>query len=687
MGANLDLYIDTGTGELISGGSVVGASLPTLTKNDSYTLRLRLLERSSNGAYEDVDLGGASIKVGIGQIDELPSFGNFKLIINGVTSSEIPYNATAVSIYNAVSNNVSTVSLYGTQAYGSYLLTASQSNTALSFSGDSDTLFPASSVIIGTRKNPATGVFAQQTVKIIRSPAVFSDSFITSPTAGEVVLSKLQDGSSGQNETYELNFGPRVVGGLYSFAYGSNSTTGIAPYQTAVSVQRALGAVTGIGQSNISVQENGTNGYIIQFVGTLQQTNIATALTLDSSGINFIPLKETTLTMNTSELEDLFSETTEDTITPTLEIELSQNGAPKTVYQGPVTIRRDLINTGAVVPAPQSSYLTSSEIAGIYIPNSTANIDSTNRKLVDSSGNAFIDWENKKIGYGATQIDLSGNPITIPDNLFISFGTTTGTEIGTTTAQKLGFFGNTPLAQPSSTNLLNAISSLGLVAASVTYGETVVSNSSLNVNATSRLLHTGGFASLDWGQRSIRNSQGITVAFWNGSALSIGNTAAGNINLVLVDDSTFTSISVGQSSGSKIGTATAQKLGFWNATPVTQPNQANVVTALRGCGFLAGGPSVSTFGVLPLSPRTLTTTASINFGTITNNSSATANVTVTGAAVNDVVLLGLPAALEQGLSFIAHVTTANTVEVDAVNATNGNITQGAETFRVTVIGY
>ena len=40
-----------------------------------------------------------------------------------------------------------------------------------------------------------------------------------------------------------------------------------------------------------------------------------TALILDASGVNFIPLKQTTLTMNTSELEDLFEESGEDTIT------------------------------------------------------------------------------------------------------------------------------------------------------------------------------------------------------------------------------------------------------------------------------------------------------------------------------------------------------------------------------------
>jgi len=681
MGATLDIYIDTATGELVSGGSIIGGALPTLTRNDAYTLRLRLLEKGPSGAYDDIDSDGASLKAGIGDIDSQPSSGNFKLSVNGVTSSDIPYNATAVCIFNAVSNNVSTVAIYGADSYGSYLLTASQPNTAMSIGGDSSTLFPVSSVLVNTRRNPATGVFAQQIIKLVKNPAVFADSFTNTPTTNEITLSNSQQGTATANETWELNFGPLVRGGLYSINYGGNSTTGIPPYQSAISVQTQLSVVTGIGVGNISVQENGSGGYTIQFVGARGLQNIATPLILDASGVNFIPLKQTTLTMNTSELEDLFEESGEDTISPTLEIELTQNGSPKTIFQGAINIRKDLINTGAAVPAPQSSYLTASEIAAIYVPNSTANVDATNRQLVDSSGNEFIDWENKTIGYGTTQIDLSGNPVVFPDNLFFSFGTTTGTEIGTTTGQKLGFFGNSPIVQPSGSSVVSALISLGLVSSTTTYGNTVVSNSSVNVNATNQTLNSAGLRSVDWGNRTLLNSSGVTIAFWRATALSVSE------NLILVDDSGFTSVSVGQTYGSKIGTATAQKLGFWNSTPVTQPNQPNVVTALRGCGLLAGGPSVTTYGIFPLSSRTLTTTASLAFGTVANNSSNALTTAVTGAVVNDIVLLGFPTTISQGLSFLGHVISNDVVEIDAVNATNSSINQSTQTFRITVIGY
>lgn len=529
MGATLDLYIDTSSGQLLDGGSVVGGALPTLTRNDSYTLRLRLLEKNPNGTYDDIDFSGASLKTGIGNIEEPPSSGSFKLAINGVTSSEIPYNATAVCVYNAVSNNVSTVALYGADLYGSYLLTASQPNTAMSFGADAFTLFPASSVLVSTRKYPASSVNAQQVIKLVRNPIVYADTFTATPTSGEIALTKLQDGGTNANETYELSVGPLVRGGLFSLSFGGNSTTGIAPFTSAVSVQTAISQGISSITSNISVQENGESGYIIQFTGRLAQTNVTTDLLLDSSGINFLPLRQTTLTINTAEVEDAFADSGEDTITPTLEIELTQNGSPKTVYQGSVTIRKDLITAGSTVPGAQASYYTKAEADALFVEDSTANVDAANRKLYNSEGDVVVN-------YGTGQISDA-----------------TGT--------CLGFFGATPIQRPTGANAVSNVISLGLIADSTTYG------------------------------------------------------------------------------------------------------------------------------VLPGTLKTLSVTSSITFGSITNNSSATAHVTVTGASINDLILMGLPASVCQGLSFFGHVVSANTVEIDAVNATNGSIVQSNQTFRVTVIGY
>jgi hypothetical protein len=497
MASTLDVYIDTASGSLLEGGSVIGGALPTLTRNDTYTLRLRLLEKQPNGSLNDIDLTSSSLKAAIGNIEEAPSSGSFKLNINGITSPAIPYNATAISVYTAISNNVSTVALYGSDTYGSYLLTATQPNTAMSFGSDSFTLFPTSSVLVGTRRNPATGIEAQQVVRLVRNPIVYADTFTTSPTAGEIVLTKLQDGSATQNETYELSVGPRVLGGSYALAFGANSTTAIELFTTAVSVQAAISSGINTITSNVSVADNGKLGYIISFTGRFALTNVTTPLTIDSTGVNFIPFKQTTLTINTAEVTDAFADSGESTITPTIEIELTQDGTPKTVYQGNVTIRKDLITDGSAVPGAQASYYTQAQ-----------------------ANAAFVSSQND--------------------------------------------------------------------------------------------------------------------------------------------------------------------VGFYGTTAVSRPANINVVSGLINVGLIASG---ATYGVLPQSPRTLTTTASIAFGTLSGHATSAGNVTVTGAAIGDIVLVGLPGAVSGGPVVQGVVFAANTVCMTAINGANTSKTIGTADFRITVIGY
>ena len=542
MASTLDLYIDTSSGQLIDGGSVIGGALPTLTRNDAYTLRLRLLEKKANGSLDDIDYTSSSIRAGIGNIEEVPSAGAFKLAINGITSSAIDYNATAISVYNAISNNVSTVALYGQGAYGSYLLTATQPNTAMSFGPDTFTLFPSSSVLISTRRNPATSIAAQQVVKLVRNPIVYADTFTATPTAGEIALTKLQAGTTTKNETWELSVGPLARSGSFALVFGSNSTTAIPLFQSAVSVQASISAGINTITSNMSVQENGQGGYIIGFTGRLGLTNITTSFSLDASGIQFIPMRQTTLTINTAEVEDAFASTSDTTITPTLEIELTQNGTPKTVFQGTATIRKDLITAGSTVPGARDSYYTKSESDALFVEDSATNVDATNRSLYAIDGNPTLDWNNR------TFVDSSLNEV---------------------------------------------------------------------------------------------------LAFTSGIKLQ-GN------------------------------------LGFYGTTPTAQPANINVVSGLINVGLIASG---ATYGVLPQSPRTVTTLTSVTFGTLAGTDQHYRDVVVTGAEVNDIVLIGLPSAVSAGIVIQGVAYKANTVCLSATHADTGSVALNTATYRITVIGY
>lgn len=73
-------------------------------------------------------------------------------------------------------------------------------------------------------------------------------------------------------------------------------------------------------------------------------------------------------------------------------------------------------------------------------------------------------------------------------------------------------------------------------------------------------------------------------------------------------------------------------------------------------------------------------TASVDFTSISAETTGSATITVTGAAVGDVVAVN-PPALTTGLAFAgAAVTGANTVTVYAVNATANPIDNAAATF-------
>lgn len=119
-----------------------------------------------------------------------------------------------------------------------------------------------------------------------------------------------------------------------------------------------------------------------------------------------------------------------------------------------------------------------------------------------------------------------------------------GTKLGGTTSSLLGFYGTTPVAKPgATTDLGTVLSNLGLRASGTAYP----------ITTSGAVALTGTFSVTD-----ITVTNDITIS------------DAGNIILKTT-------------TGTKIGTAVTQKLGFYNATPVVQPSgasQAAVTTSI-----------------------------------------------------------------------------------------------------------
>ncbi len=114
---------------------------------------------------------------------------------------------------------------------------------------------------------------------------------------------------------------------------------------------------------------------------------------------------------------------------------------------------------------------------------------------------------------------------------------------------------------------------------------------------------------------------------------------------------------------------------------VSKTDQAGTLSA---AGVVVG---VETDGVwvAEVGKARLTATATLDFGSINAAASADLTITVAGAAVNDSVSLGLPAAPTAGIMFRGFVSAANTVTVRATNITGSPVDPASATYRATVI--
>lgn len=114
---------------------------------------------------------------------------------------------------------------------------------------------------------------------------------------------------------------------------------------------------------------------------------------------------------------------------------------------------------------------------------------------------------------------------------------------------------------------------------------------------------------------------------------------------------------------------------------VSKTDQAGTLSA---AGIIVGVESDGIW-VAEVGKARLTATASLNFASINAAASEDLTITVAGAAVNDTVSIGLPAAPTAGIVFQGFVSAANTVTVRATNITANPVNPDAQTIRATVI--
>lgn len=104
------------------------------------------------------------------------------------------------------------------------------------------------------------------------------------------------------------------------------------------------------------------------------------------------------------------------------------------------------------------------------------------------------------------------------------------------------------------------------------------------------------------------------------------------------------------------------------------------------------GPVIAVNGFKPVSNSSQAMTyiksgtISVNPESVSANSSAETEVTISGAAVGDIVIMNVPASLEAGLAYSGvRVSAANTVQVRLSNITGSGVDGDARDWTYTII--
>lgn len=129
--------------------------------------------------------------------------------------------------------------------------------------------------------------------------------------------------------------------------------------------------------------------------------------------------------------------------------------------------------------------------------------------------------------------------------------------------------------------------------------------------------------------------------------------------------------------------------GTTTRAPYKYTSGTNLTTPVDGAKEFNGSNEFLTVGgVRYTMAKTLTATATLNFGSIAAGATETLTMTVTGAADGDVVSLGVPnGSMHADIDFFPWVSASNTVSVRCRNYGAGAVDPASGTFRASIIKY
>lgn len=175
-------------------------------------------------------------------------------------------------------------------------------------------------------------------------------------------------------------------------------------------------------------------------------------------------------------------------------------------------------------------------------------------------------------------------------------------------------------------NLMEWQNSSGTVKASMTGGGVLSISETLKIDSTTTLNDVSGFL-------EVANSAG-----WSGTDIFGTNVKAMRLTASLIAIQDGVNFSSNTSTGTKIGTATNQKWGFYNAAPIVQPGATtDLGTVLSNLGLRAAGTAypITTAGAVTLARVYQSSGTAIAVGDVALGAGWGVNATVSTVTGND----------------------------------------------------
>jgi len=234
------------------------------------------------------------------------------------------------------------------------------------------------------------------------------------------------------------------------------------------------------------------------------------------------------------------------------------------------------------------------------------------------------------LGNGTSAVTAAAAPTTNDALADVIFGTSATTQKGLVIQAQALQTANLQEWQSSTGTPLASVTAAG----AASFASTLHSGGAFDVASTKFTVDVSGNVSAAGTLSATGNT---TLASGAGATTAIGNATGSNTlagATTLTGDTTIAdgkNILLNTTNGTRIGTATNQKLGFYNAAPIVQPS-GDVITALGSLG-LVGAPTIAATtltGVIPVANGGTGSNTQNFVDLTTNQASIAGNKTLTG---------------------------------------------------------